>query len=141
MAELLASKRSGRSSMLPPRNYAPRNRSDRLRSPTHQKFIRQHLCVAWERKECVGKVECCHARDLVPYHERHGAKPSDQWTYPACRVHHGQAEKREEAFGHEYGLDMRAICLGLAAQSPDKAIREAAKEQGNGHRDGQDARF
>lgn len=113
--------------MLPPRNYAPRNRSDRLRSKSHRDFVRRHLCLAWQRKECAGPVDCCHARDLVPYHQRHGAKPDECWCYPAYRKHHREVEKREGAFSLEYGISVREICLGLAAQSPDKAIREAAK--------------
>ena len=114
---------------LPPRSYQPRGRAARKgRSEVHRRFIRQHLCVAWERKDCAGPIDCCHARDLCPHSERGmSLKPPDHWTYPACRKHHREAEKRETDFGREYGLDMRGICLGLAAQSPDKAIREAAK--------------
>lgn len=54
-------------------------------------------------------------------------KPSDVWCFGACRKHHRESEKREAEFGKEHGLDLYSLCLEYAAQSPDKAIKEAAK--------------
>lgn len=55
-----------------------------------------------------------------------GMRPSDVWTFGACRKHHRESEAREDAFGKEYGLDLFVICLEYAAASPDMAIKAAA---------------
>ena len=111
---------------LPPRNFAKRGRDNRLRSPQHLAFIRKRLCIAWERKECEGKVEACHARDVAP-HGHGGGKPDDCWVVGMCRKHHRESEKREEAWGREVGISVRSLCIEYALASPDKRIREAAR--------------
>ena len=112
--------------MIPPPNYEKRNRDNRLRSPTHLAWIRKRLCIAWERKDCEGRIEVAHCRDVAP-NGHAGAKPDDVWCVGMCRKHHRESEKRESAWGAEMGIDMRAACLEYAAASPDRAIKEAAK--------------
>lgn len=111
---------------LPPPNHAKRNRDGQLRSPQHLAFVRKRLCIAFERKECEGRVEACHCRDIAP-HGHGGGKPDDLWVVGMCRRHHRESEKREEAWGREMGLDVRALCLEYAIASPDRRIREAAR--------------
>ena len=111
---------------LPPRNFEKRGRDGRLRSPKHLAFVRQHLCVAFERGWCEGKSEAAHVRDVAPLGHG-GAKPDDTFTVSMCRRHHRESEKREGAWGKEMGLDVLALALEFAAKSPDRAIREAAK--------------
>ena len=109
---------------LPPRSYAKKGRDVGLRSPAHRKFVGQHLCILWERKDCEGPVDCCHARDIAP---RTGGKPGDQWCVAMCRKHHRESEKNEHAWGYDNGVDVEAMCLEFATLSPDRAIREAAR--------------
>lgn len=112
---------------LPPRNYAKRNRDGRLRSPVHLAFVRKHLCVLWMRRECEGKIEAAHLRDLAPM--GHGAaRPSDSFTVSMCRLHHRESEKREREWQAEYGLDLMALALEFASKSPDPRIKAAAAE-------------
>ena len=87
--------------------------------------MRKHLCIAWARRECEGKIEVCHVRDVAPLGHG-GAKPSDCYVVSMCRKHHFESEKREDAWGKEMGLDVLALALEFAAISPDKAIRDAA---------------
>lgn len=114
---------------LPPMNYESRGTRNAVRSKKHRDWIKKHLCILFERKDCSGPVDVAHCRDVVEFNERGGmgAKPSDVFTVSLCRKHHRESEKRERAFGAEYGIDMRAKCLEFAKVSPDKAIREAAK--------------
>ena len=109
--------------MLPPRNFAKRGRDVGLRSPTHRKFVAQHLCIAYHFGTCQGRIDCCHARDVAP---RSGGKPSDLFVVSMCRRHHRESEKRERAWGDENGIDILSLCLEFGDASPDKAIRDAA---------------
>jgi hypothetical protein len=111
---------------LPPRNFTKSNRDGRLRSPSHLAAVRKFLCIAFERKECEGKIEACHVRDVAPLGHG-GAKPDDTFVVAMCRRHHRESEKREGAWGREMGLDVLALALEFASQSPDRLIREAAK--------------
>ena len=114
-----------------PRNYEKNGRDhgkgERLRSAKHRAWVRQHLCLAWARRECQGAVEAAHCRDVAPAGHG-GSRPGDEWCAPMCRRHHAEAEKRERAWGLEMGIDVAAECADFASKSPDKAIREAAKE-------------
>jgi hypothetical protein len=110
----------------PPNPDRRRGRDKGLRSPTHRKFVPRRLCIAWERKECDGPIDCCHARDIAP-RGHGGGKPDDTWCVPMCRRHHRESEKRELAWGAEMGIDVRAACLEMALASRDKRIVEAAK--------------
>ena len=113
--------------MLPPRNFAKRGRESRIRSEAHRRFVRSFMCMAYRSKECWGKVDCCHNRDESP-EKGMGTKPSDLWCYPCCRKHHIEAEKREGQFGAKHGVNVYLLCIELAERSPDKMIREAAKQ-------------
>lgn len=112
---------------LPPRNFEKRGRDRRIRSAKHRAFVRQHLCIAWERKECDGKVECCHVKD-VALEQCGSVKPGDVFTVSMCRRHHRESEKNEAAWGADMGIDVLAIALEFAAKSPDRNIRDAAKQ-------------
>jgi hypothetical protein len=58
-------------------------------------------------------------------------RPHDWFTFPGCAVHHMQAHQIGEAsFQALYKLDLRAICLALARQSPDVEMRKAMREAG-----------
>ena len=114
---------------LPPMNWdarSGRESPDKIRSQVHKNWIRKHLCLAWKFQDCNGPIEAAHCRDVAP-RGHGGGKPSDSWCAPFCRKHHGEAEKREKAWGDENGIDVAAQCKGLAAQSPDRRIRDAAK--------------
>ena len=114
--------------MLPPRNNDYSNGRDKgLRSQVHRRFVRSRLCVAWHLGGCFGPVEAAHCRDIAP-RGHGGSKPDDVWTVSMCRKHHQEAEKRELDWSAETGIDVRAMCLEFAAASPDRAIREKAKE-------------
>lgn len=110
---------------LPPFNHEKRGRDARLRSSKHLAFVRRHLCIAWERRECEGKIEACHVRDVAPLGHG-GAKPDDTYTVSMCRRHHRESEKREGAWGAEMGIDVLALALEFAGKSPDPAIKAAA---------------
>ena len=119
--------------MLPPRNFTKKSRDGRVRSAAHRKFVAQHLCILWERKDCIGAVDCCHARDVAP-RGHGGGKPDDIYCFSACRKHHRESEKRETDWGRENGVDVLAVCIEFAAASPDRAIREAVKQhKGTSH--------
>lgn len=111
---------------LPPRSNAKKGRDGRLRSAAHRKFVGQHLCILWERKDCAGPVDCCHARDVAP-RGHGGGKPDDTYCVAMCRKHHRESEKRESTWGQENGVDVLALCLEFAAASPDRLIRNAVK--------------
>ena len=113
--------------MIPPVNRAKRGRDNRLRSPQHLAFVRTRLCIAWQHKDCVGRVQAAHCRDIAP-HGHGGAKPDDLWVVGMCAKHHRESEKRERAWGEAMGIDVRAACLEYARASPDRRIKEAALE-------------
>lgn len=109
---------------IPPRNFAKRGRDKGTRCQQHRAWIRKHLCIAWARHECEGRVECCHVRDVAP-NGHGGGKPGDEWSVGMCRRHHRESEKREEAWGQEMGIDVRALAIEYAQRSPSRKIREA----------------
>ena len=111
---------------LPPINYQKRGRDDRLRSAKHLAFIRKRLCVAWHLQICQGRVEAAHLRDLAPMGHG-GARPDDLFTVGMCGRHHRESEKREAASQQELGLDLMALAIEYGMQSPDPAIKAAAK--------------
>lgn len=110
--------------------------------PRHRKFIRSLECAVpacechigaqaiWEAKPWeLWIVECCHVRTGTDGGA--GMKPSDWWTIPLCAGRHQEQHRiGEPAFEAAHKLDMKAIALGLARQSPDLAMREAAKAAG-----------
>ena len=111
---------------LPPRlGYVKKGRDGKLRSPVHLEFVRRHLCVLYLLNDCYGKIEACHARDVAP-RGHGGGKPDDCFVFSACQKHHKASEKREVAFGEQYGINILDICLEFAAASPVRLIREAA---------------
>lgn len=110
---------------LPPVNHEKRGRDNRLRSPAHLAFVRKRLCILWSRKECQGRVEAAHCRDIAP-HGHAGAKPDDVWVVGMCRKHHRESEKNETAWGFDNEIDVRAACLEYALASPDARIKAAA---------------
>jgi hypothetical protein len=112
---------------LPPRNLEKKGRDPGLRSPTHRKFVGQHLCVMHKLGNCEGRIDCCHCRDIAP-RGHGGGKPGDQWCVSMCRKHHDESEKREHDYGLRHGVDFEALCMEFAAASPDMAIRSAAAE-------------
>lgn len=99
--------------------------------PRHRKFIRSLACVCAELpfKDgfywCDGPIACCHLR--LGTHGPMADKPHDWFTFPGCAIHHEEAHKGEASFQAKYNLDLRAICLALARQSPDTAMREAMR--------------
>lgn len=113
---------------LPPPNRAKRTRELRIRSAKHLAFVRSRLCAAWAHKECLGRVEAAHLRELSP-EKGMGTKPSDIWVVGLCKHHHAfQHQIGESKFEEEYGLDLVALAMEYAQASPDKAVRDAAKE-------------
>lgn len=102
--------------------------------PRHRRYIRSLQCVAegcGEVRWLTAVVECCHLRSGT---DGGGSlKPSDWWCFPACSVHHREQHQiGEPAFQAKYKLDLRAICLGLARQSPDQDMRRIMRERGIG---------
>ena len=95
--------------------------------PRHHAWIRRLACVV---PQCLAmRVECCHLR--LGTDGGTSIKPSSWWTYPGCSIHHAESHRIGEAsFQAKYGLDIRAICLALARQSPDVEMRRAMKEAG-----------
>lgn len=110
--------------------------------PRHRKFIRSLECVCanistlirdapgyWQNVWCGGRIECCHLR--LGSHAPMSEKPHDWFCFPACAMHHQQAHRVGElTFQTAYGLDLRAIALGLARQSPDQDMRRIMRERG-----------
>ena len=96
--------------------------------PRHRKFIRSLACSV-ASLTCTSRIECAHVR-----HETDGGtglKPSDWWTIPLCSWHHGvQHTLGESTFEKRYWINMKAIALGLARQSPDQDMRRIMRERG-----------
>jgi hypothetical protein len=111
---------------LPPRSFTKKGRDGRLRSPAHRKFVAQHLCILWDRKDCARRVDCCHARDVAP-RGHGGGKPDDIYCVAMCRKHHRESEKREIAWGVANGISVLALCYEFALASPDRVIRDATR--------------
>lgn len=99
-----------------------------LREPTvvecqsHRKWIRGRAC-AFENfpgHVCNGPIECAHARGGTDG----GAsqRPSDFWTFPACKfgTHLPQTVEGEAEFERQHGVSLKAICRPYAAASPHK---------------------
>lgn len=119
-----------------------RARSGIMRGPQrqfdrHRRHIRTLECVCARvspedypaRLICDGRIECCHLR--LGSHAPMSDKPEDYFTFPGCAAHHAQSHRIGEAtFQALYGLDLRAICLALARQSPDLEMRAAARAAG-----------
>jgi hypothetical protein len=112
--------------MLPPVNRETQvDKNGVIKSQKHHAWVRTRLCIAWERKECEGPVECCHARDIAP-RGHGGGKPSSVFCVAMCRKHHRQSEKREKAWGDEFGIDVEVCCMEFAAASPDFRVKAGA---------------
>ncbi len=113
-----------------------RQRSGIQRAPArdfqrHHRWVRSLECVVPDC-DCIqlGRpIECCHLR--LGTDGGTSIKPSSWWTYPGCSHHHAESHRIGEAsFQAKYKLDLRAICLALAKQSPDTAMRDAMREAG-----------
>jgi hypothetical protein len=113
---------------LPPRlGYVKKGRDGKLRSKRHIDFVRTFDCILSHEHACSGRIEVCHCRDVAP-RGHGGGKPDDYFVVSMCQRHHRLSEKREVEFGRVHSIDILALCLEFAEASPDKAIREAAKQ-------------
>lgn len=81
----------------------------------HRTWIRRHLC----------SVPDCRQEPIVCAHVRNGTdggtalKPSDKWTISLCQPHHGeQHDIGEPAFEAKYGVNLKALAMEFARQSP-----------------------
>lgn len=118
---------------LPKRREKPRSniqRAPQREWPRHRKFVRSLECVcAAPGRKCAARIECCHLR--LGTHTPMSVRPHDWFTFPACAEHHAQAHRvGEETFQRAYKIDLRAIALGLARQSPDALMKQAMKAAG-----------
>lgn len=114
---------------LPPRRY--RQHADKRASDLHRKFIRMHECALWGNpiSECDRDhpVQAAHYRSAA--NSGTGIKPRDEYLLPLCRNHHTEQHAIGQlAFERRYGFSMLDKAMEFARASPDRAIREAAKE-------------
>lgn len=122
--------------MLPPRNYSRRTRDRRTRSPVHRRYIKTFLCLLWARKECDerAKADCAHIH--AAGNVAVSLKPGDEYLVPLCRRHHteqhniGQPEFERRYAAELEGMTLAQKALEFSRASPDRAIREVAKEMG-----------
>lgn len=101
--------------ILPERLKKARAQKDVRSCPGHRAWVRKHRCSV---PGCVSLlIECAHIRTGTDGGV--GLKPSDCWTISLCRSHHGeQHDIGEPAFETMYGLDLIALALEFARQSP-----------------------
>lgn len=85
------------------------------RSLGHCNFVRSHNCSV---AGCVGRpIEVAHVRDGTG--GGMAVKPSDRWTISLCRDHHAEQHSiGERSFSTRYGIDMKALAMSFARQSP-----------------------
>lgn len=104
--------------MLPPRiaSEKPR-RSDRIRCPSHLKWVRGFQC----------SVPGCDRRPIEAAHVRNGTnggmgqKPDDCWVISLCRDHHSEQHRiGEPEFERRYRIDMKEMAAAFAKQSPHR---------------------
>lgn len=108
-----------------------------LRSKKHIDWVRIRNCCACGAHTVHGVNDAAHVNYLgAKYGKPRGMseRVDDFWTVPLCRDCHtaqsakGQSGHYEEAWWKNVGVDPEPICLRLARNSPDPAVREAVKE-------------
>ena len=95
-------------------------------SKTHRQHVAQYWCVV-----CMGGVlshagytvsQCCHVRIGFGTTSR---RPCDTKTVPMCPEHHvSQHDSNEAEWWESKGIDPFEIGRKIAANSPDKRVRE-----------------
>jgi hypothetical protein len=87
------------------------------RSDQHLRFVRGHVCVAFESGECQGKIHAHHIRSAATAGT--GIKPSDFDAVPLCEVHHRSIHDHgSKTFAERYKVDLTAIAEKFAKVSP-----------------------
>ena len=85
--------------------------------PGHRAWVRRHHCCV---PGCLKiPIECAHVRRGTD--GGIGLKPSDRWTVSLCSMHHAEQHMLGESrFEMRYGLDLRALAITFALQSPNR---------------------
>lgn len=97
-----------------PRMLPKENKSGKIKSPGHMKWVRLHSCCV---KGCTNdRMEAHHVR--LGSHAGMGSKPGDDKTISLCVTHHSAAHRGEETFAKMYGLDLQALAKEFADKSP-----------------------
>lgn len=87
---------------------------ERIRSPGHLKWVRQHGC----------SVKGCKDTDIHAHHVRLGShagmgqKPCDSKVVSLCQHHHDRAHDGEATFQVDFNLDLHALAQEFADKSP-----------------------
>lgn len=83
---------------------------------THKEWIMTQTCAAWNMN-CGGTIVSHHVRTAA--NAGTGMKPGDEWLVPLCDSHHMEGHhKGWKTFERKYGVDLKAIAVSLAANSP-----------------------
>jgi len=110
--------------MLPDRLLSKPRREQRIRCPSHLKWVRGFKCC----------VPGCDYRPIEAAHVRAGTnggvglKPDDTWVISLCQLHHQeQHHAGEPAFERVYKIDMKALAKEFATKSPHRRKWEKAR--------------
>lgn len=100
---------------LPKRLERRERRRDERYCPAHRAWVRSHRCCV---SGCLREpIECAHVRRGTD--GALGRKPSDRWALSLCWLHHReQHDLGEMSFESKYGLDLAALAVEFARQSP-----------------------
>jgi len=97
-----------------------RQKRPRVKNEGHLDFIRSLSCVICGSPD----PDAAHIRMASDLHgKRHtgmAEKPSDKWTVPLCRAHHGEQHSHNElTWWARRGIDPFGLALSLYAHSGD----------------------
>ena len=89
--------------------------------PSHRAWVRKHFCAV---PGCPSdRIEAAHVRKNLPAGEQGGTgiKPHDKWCIPLCFGHHAEQHLFGElTFAGKYGLDLVALAMQFAKESPHR---------------------
>lgn len=115
--------RAGRIEARGPRVAEAVREDDGRCNEKHIRWIKRLPCAV-RGHDCQGPVTAHHVRRNTDGGT--GLKPSDKWTVPLCDGLHGAVEGHHQegdrigwlSFEAQYGVDLRALAIKLAAASP-----------------------
>lgn len=109
---------------------------ERVRSPAHLAWVREHFCAASFMSLgyivvgglCHGRIEAHHAE--LPGEGAMGIKPGDDRCVPLCGKHHEEGHRIGwKSFEEKYRINLGEVAKALWKQSPARQAWERKQKE------------